>query len=91
MGADVSDLDGLAAGLLAARADVLNAVRPVVARGALNIKTDWRANAVASGGPHVPQYPASITYDTTLGATGVSAVIGPDKGRPQGALGNLDD
>jgi hypothetical protein len=34
-------------------------------------------------------YPASISYDVTEGPGVVEAEIGPDKGRPQGPLGNL--
>ena len=46
----------------------------------------------ASSGRHAPQYPASINYDLSLGAAlvgRVEAVIGPDKSKPQGPLGNL--
>lgn len=61
--------------------------RAVVQKGALNIKTD--ARRLASGLKHAPAYPASITYDTRFTPTGASAEIGPDKGRRQGALGNI--
>jgi hypothetical protein len=39
----------------------------------------------ASGHPHFPAFPQSITYDMR----GLSAEIGPDKRRRQGALGNI--
>jgi hypothetical protein len=61
----------------------------VVRKGALNVKNDWRANATSSAGRHARLYPASIGYDVTQEPDGASAEIGPDKGRPQGALGNL--
>lgn len=76
----------LAADLEAAPVRLGAAVGPVVAKGALNIKTDWRTRA--AGLAHAPLYPASIGYDIS-GFTDVTAVIGPDKERPQGALGNL--
>ena len=49
------------------------------------------ARQSASGIAHAPHYPRAITYSTTdLGAgRGMSAEIGPDKDRRQGALGNI--
>lgn len=61
----------------------------VVSKGALNIKRDWANNARASSGKHAPAYPSSISYDLDVSPMSVSAEVGPDKGRPQGALGNL--
>jgi hypothetical protein len=59
----------------------------IVAKGALNIKKD--AQRASSGLKHAPAYPRSIGYDVTASLTEVSAEIGPDKQKPQGALGNL--
>lgn len=59
----------------------------VVAKGALNIKKD--AARRVTGLAHAPRYPRSITYDTYVSLTGPAAVIGPDKAKPQGALGNI--
>ncbi|MFI2612049.1 hypothetical protein [Kitasatospora sp. NPDC018619] len=42
-----------------------------------------------SGHRYLPRYPHSITYDIKATARGVEAEIGPDKGRPQGPLGNI--
>lgn len=56
-------------------------------KGALNVKTDWRASA--SGLKHAPAYPASITFDVVSTATLISAEVGPDKSKKQGPLGNL--
>ncbi|GFH34292.1 hypothetical protein [Streptomyces pacificus] len=64
-------------------------VRAVVARGALNVKNGWRANAAATAGRHARLYPSSVSYDMKPHPTGAAAEIGPDKSRPQGALGNL--
>jgi hypothetical protein len=71
----------------AARAQVQ--AQAVVSRGALNIKNGWRANATATAGRHARLYPASISYDMVPHPAGASAEIGPDKGAPQGPLGNL--
>jgi hypothetical protein len=82
-----SGLDGLAASLdRAARVAPVEA-RKVVQVGAFNIKRDWRA--AWSGLAHAPSLANAVTYDTTLTASGATAEIGPDKSRPQGALGNL--
>ena len=64
--------------------------RAVTMRGAMNIKRDWKSNARASARKHAPAYPSTIGFD--LAAYGPDiwmAIIGPDKGGPQGALGNL--
>ncbi|NYV73184.1 hypothetical protein [Streptomyces sp. UH6] len=62
----------------------------VTARGALNIKNDWRLNARQTAPKHAVHYPRSIGYDIArYGQDVVMATIGPDKGGPQGALGNL--
>lgn len=74
-------------------------VSPIAARNlrstmevsARNVKDDWRE--FASGMAHAPAYPAAITYDVTsvqaFGVTVLQAEVGPDKDRPQGALGNV--
>lgn len=59
----------------------------VVGRGALNIKTDWRRRW--SGLAHAPAIPYAIGYDMHKGEATIRAVIGPDKAKRQGALGNL--
>jgi hypothetical protein len=62
----------------------------VVARGALNVKRDWRTNARATGRKHAKHYPRSIGFDIARYGPDIwAATIGPDKGGPQGALGNL--
>ena len=79
--------EALAAELALAAARMRVAGTAVVTKGALNIKNDWRASA--SGLKHAPAYPASITFDVLPTATAIAAEIGPDKSKPQGALGNL--
>jgi hypothetical protein len=86
--ADISEeVMKLAADLAAAPARLAGAVHQVVAKGALNVKNNWRG--AVSGAPHLPQFPYSITYDMTYAPGVVGAEIGPDKGKPQGPLGNI--
>jgi hypothetical protein len=82
-----AETEALAADLALAPARLKVALTAVVSKGALNIKNDWRANA--SGLPHAPAYPSSITYDLTPAPGRIEAEIGPDKNKRQGALGNL--
>jgi hypothetical protein len=87
-----SGLDGLAADLDRAAQASPAEVRKVVAKGALNIKTDARKRA--SGIAHAPTYPYTITYDTVATPSGATAEIGPDKdkqvgGGPHRTPGNL--
>jgi len=82
-----SETEALVADLAAAPARLAVLVPPVVSKGALNVKNDWRANA--SGNAHAPHYPASITYDLDVQPDNVEAEIGPDKNLPQGPLGNI--
>jgi hypothetical protein len=90
MGADIGGLQALAAQLRALPEELARATRPVVMRGAVNIKNDWRANAAVSAGAHGRLYPLSIGFDEpTDGGGYVEVVIGPNKAGRQGALGNL--
>ena len=54
-----------------------------------SLKVKRSAQAKISGHAHLPAYPSSITYDTTATAAGAQGVIGPDKNRSQGPLGNI--
>jgi hypothetical protein len=86
---DASELNNLGA-MLTERARVVpREARAVVEKGALNVKDE--ARRLSSGIAHAPLYPASIGYDVLrAGAFGlVEAEIGPDKDKPQGALGNV--
>lgn len=84
---DHGDLDRWAVDLDEAARGVIPQVRQVVQKGALNIKTG--AQRRVSGLAHAPSYPSAITYESREWSTGAEAEIGPDKGRRQGALGNL--
>jgi hypothetical protein len=59
----------------------------VVAKGALNVKTEARRNATASSGVHARKYPGTITYDVDPN-NGLTAEIGPER-RGQGHLGPI--
>jgi hypothetical protein len=85
-------VDSLAAQLRRAGSEALTReVEAVVKRGAVNVKKDWRANAKETAGSAARVYPYSITFDgpTRLPGHRIEAEIGPDKGKRQGALGNL--
>jgi hypothetical protein len=84
---DTSELNGLAKSFVRIEAATLPAVDLVVAKGALNIKTD--AVRRSSGIKHAPAYPRSISYDLFHTLRTSQAQIGPDKGKRQGALGNI--
>lgn len=61
--------------------------KKVVVKGAVNVKGGWRRRW--SGFAHAPRLPYAVGYDVkTLGGK-IEAEIGPDKDKPQGALGNL--
>jgi hypothetical protein len=81
------ELDKLAATLEGSGAKASVEARRIVQKGSLNIKNE--ARQFASGIAHAPQYPDSITYETHDRLWGAEGIIGPDKGRPQGALGNI--
>jgi hypothetical protein len=86
---DASELNLLAAQLRGKAGAVGADAAAVVRKGALNVKND--ARKLSSGLGHAPLYPFSIGFDVTGdGRFGsIEAEIGPDKEKPQGALGNL--
>jgi hypothetical protein len=87
MDLDLTEFTKLAGDLRKSELTLATEVRAIIQKGALVIKTKMQ-NEV-KGLPHAPSFPASITYDTKITALGIEAEIGPDKGRRQGALGNL--
>jgi hypothetical protein len=86
---DLTELQRITAAIAASGVTVRTEGRAVVSRGALNIKNEWRDNARSSAGAHARLYPNSISYDLTSQGAVVEAVIGPDKDKVQGPLGNL--
>jgi hypothetical protein len=87
MDVQVTGLRELIVELAKAERAVPQQVREVVQKGALNIKRDWQQRW--AGLSHAPSLAAAVSYDTRLAGAGASAEIGPDKGKAQGALGNL--
>jgi hypothetical protein len=83
----INGLDELQSAMNRVERRLSRGANAVVRKGALNIKKDWARRW--SGLAHAPAVPRSITYDVDTSFHEVSAEIGPDKGRPQGALGNI--
>jgi hypothetical protein len=62
-------------------------VDAVISRGALNVKNEMIADAAAS--QHFKGMAGSISYDSENSGSTIRRVVGPDKGRAGGALGNI--
>lgn len=84
---DMSEVRKLVADLEKIPAGAVKPLRGAVQSSARRIRDQMRSDA--SGHPHAPQFPSSITYETEEKAGSIAAEIGPDKGRAQGALGNI--
>jgi hypothetical protein len=84
---DISGLNELVADLADAPHRVQRWSAEVLRKSAGNVAAD--ARRLISGVRHAPQYPQSITFDAKWKGKGYEAEIGPDKDRPQGALGNI--
>lgn len=82
---DTSELADVADLLVKAPGVAVREARKVVAKGALNIKTDARRRV--SGSTYFPRLAAAITYDSHDTPTGAWAEVGPDHAKPQGELG----
>jgi hypothetical protein len=65
------------------------AARKVVAKGALNIKTDARKRRSRS--KYFPKLARAITYDSHPTPGGGWAEVGPDHAKPQGNLGHIPE
>lgn len=61
-----------------ARVFTRSEAKKVVAKGSVNIKTDWRRRW--RGIAHAPRLPISISYDITESDAEISAEIGPVEG-----------
>lgn len=83
---DVSELRTLATDLQRVPDKVQRGVRPVVSKGALNIKQQLAAEM--GGSTHFGQIKRAISYDIKIDGGGVAAEIGPRKGSP-GSLANI--
>lgn len=83
----VTGLSGVVSSLEDAGALLNEGCRKAVQVTSLRVKK--AAQAKISGHAHLPAYPSSITYDTSATENGSQGVIGPDKNRSQGPLGNI--
>lgn len=81
---DTTEVAQLAVDMRGIDARLARWVRPVVARGALNIKNDIRDSFLAS--KHFKGAAPGVSYDLT--DNGYGADIGPAKGKP-GSLANI--
>lgn len=84
---DVSELRAFAVDLQKVPDKVQRGVRPVVSKGALQIKKQLASEM--GGSSHFGQIKGSVSYDIKVGGDGIEAEIGPDKGRGGGALANV--
>ncbi len=63
--------------------------RKVVAKGALNIKTDARRRR--AGSAYFPLLTRAITYESHETRTGGYAEVGPEQDRPQGDMAHIPE
>lgn len=91
IGVDMREVHLFAAELVAASAATLPAVEKVSQVAGIKIKKDaQRRIRSASQYGAISGYPSSITYDVKVQfPAAVVTVVGPDKDRNQGALGNV--
>lgn len=80
---DATEVKRLAADLGRVEARVVPKVKPVVSKGALNIKNQLVREANESA--HFSSLSRAIGYELSEGADGVEAEIGPDRSRGGGA------
>lgn len=86
--------DTLAADMLKAAASAVVATQAVVAKGALNVKTEARANVLKSAPTRNAHAHLAITYDdpsvdVRFGSPTIGTEIGYDKDKRGGDLGNI--
>lgn len=87
MAADVSQLRAFAVELGQVPDSVVRKIRPVVSKGALNIRDQMRAEMSRSRS--FRQIAPTINYDLKVQADGMEAEIGPDKRRRSARLANI--
>lgn len=84
---NVSELRSLQRDLGKASGRIVPEAIAVMKKSGQNIKTDWAQ--AWSGHAHIPALPKAITYDVNITFKGINVEVGPDKAKPQGALGNI--
>lgn len=87
MAVTVTGLDAVVTDLTQSPVRLAVNLRKAVQVTCTKVRNDARQRI--KGHRYLPAYPYSITYDTKVTADGVEGEIGPDKSRPQGALGNI--
>lgn len=85
---DMREVTALATDLGKTTKNVEREAGRVLERGALNVKNKMAEDAKVHGG-HAKRFASSISYERHGGIGQLGYEIGPDKGRAQGALGNL--
>lgn len=86
---DMGEVRALATDLGRTTKEVEREADKVLERGALGVKNAMVEDAKASHNGYARRFASSISYDRRYGVGRMSYEIGPDKSRPQGALGNL--
>lgn len=86
-GVDVFGLQAVVSDLEAFATHLTVNARKAVQVTSQKVRDDAR-NRI-TGHKYLPAYPYSITYSTKYTGDGIEGEIGPDKGRPQGPLGNI--
>lgn len=82
---DFSELRKLSFDMGKGTAETVTGARKVIEVAAFKIKAGMIEDAKKECDAYAKRFPYSITYDLK----GLDAEIGPDKDRPQGALGNI--
>jgi len=86
---DYSDISKLAVDIDVATADASKNVAKAVEVNARNVNDTWRDKL--KGSATLPGLPYALSYELSESSSGVDAEIGFDKGRRQGALGNISE
>ena len=85
---DIADLEALARDLQAAGDKLMDRVRPVVSKAALNVKTDMRDDLRDS--QYFKGVARAVSYEVTARATSVEAEVGPvTEGQVAGDLAHI--
>jgi hypothetical protein len=82
-----AELRALATNLGRIAGDAVKDVDEVLKKGAQNVKTEMQADVSRS--PHFKGLAGSISYDSYYLPGRARYVVGPDKGRRGGSLGNI--
>lgn len=86
---DASDMRRLAADMGVVTDSILDNTEDALKLNAIKVRSTWRQKL--QGSATLPALPAAVTFDIEREAGGVGAEIGFDKGRAQGALGNISE